>query len=80
MGVLKIIFCLILIVLSVLLCIGTLLLDKAEKHGLGASMSDTMLQHSGNLAKGSIERLIIVFSAIFLIMCVVAMIVPVILA
>lgn len=74
MSVLEILFCLLLIAISVLLCVGTLLLDKAEKHNFSGSMSDGMFQHSGNLAKGSIEKLIIAFTAVLLILSIAAMI------
>ena len=69
MSAFDIIFSIVMILLSVAVCVTTLSEDKSEKSlGITNGISDVMKQNAGNLAKMSMDKLIVGLSTAFLLL------------
>lgn len=76
MSAFDIIFSIVMILLSVAVCVTTLSEDKSEKSlGIINGISDVMKQNAGNLAKMSMDKLIVGLSTAFLLLGILAFVV-----
>lgn len=76
MSAFDIIFSIVMILLSVAVCVTTLSEDKSEKSlGITNGISDVMKQNAGNLAKMSMDKLIVGLSTAFLLLGLLAFVV-----
>ncbi len=76
MSVFDIVFSIVMILLSVAVCVTTLSEDKSEKSlGITNGISDVMKQNAGNLAKMSMDKLIVGLSTAFLLLGILAFVV-----
>lgn len=76
MSAFDIIFSIVMILLSVAVCVTTLSEDKPEKSlGITNGISDVMKQNAGNLAKMSMDKLIVGLSTAFLLLGILAFVV-----
>lgn len=76
MSAFDIIFSIVMILLSVAVCVTTLSEDKSEKSlGITNGISDVMKQNAGNLAKMSMDKLIVGLSTAFLLLGILAFVV-----
>lgn len=76
MSVFDIVFSIVMILLSVAVCVTTLSEDKSEKSlGITNGISDVMKQNAGNLAKMSMDKLIVGLSTAFLLLSILAFVV-----
>lgn len=76
MSVFDIVFSIVMILLSVVVCVTTLSEDKSEKSlGITNGISDVMKQNAGNLAKMSMDKLIVGLSTAFLLLGILAFVV-----
>lgn len=76
MSVFDIVFSIVMILLSVAVCVTTLSEDKSEKSlGITNGISDVMKQNAGNLAKMSMDKLIVGLSTAFLLLGLLAFVV-----
>lgn len=76
MSAFDIVFSIVMILLSVAVCVTTLSEDKSEKSlGITNGISDVMKQNAGNLAKMSMDKLIVGLSTAFLLLGILAFVV-----
>lgn len=76
MSVFDIVFSIVMILLSVAVCVTALSEDKSEKSlGITNGISDVMKQNAGNLAKMSMDKLIVGLSTAFLLLGILAFVV-----
>ena len=76
MSAFDIIVSIVMILLSVAVCVTTLSEDKSEKSlGITNGISDVMKQNAGNLAKMSMDKLIVGLSTAFLLLGILAFVV-----